>query len=95
MYLLLLAGRGNILYELIITNQLVSKCLQGLCCIGVMHQHHCDIVQVDKVIQLHGEVYVSRNEYHSGRGRIGVSKPAETLSELIIRSILCYSIDMD
>ena len=60
-----------------------------------MDQHHGQVVEVDEVVQLHGEVHVPRDEDHRGGGGVGVGEPPQGLAQLVISSILRYGVDMD
>ena len=48
-----------------------------------------------QVIQFHGEIDVSRDEDHCGGGGVGVGKPSQGLSQLVVCSIFGCGSDVD
>lgn len=60
-----------------------------------MDQDNGDVVNVSKVSQLGGEVDVTRYEDDGGGGGVGVSEPTQTLTELVVSSVLSNGIDVN
>lgn len=88
-------GCLHIFQKLLIADQRVGKDSKCLRRVFIVHKSDGDVVDVPKVVQLRGKVHISRDE-NDGRGRrIGVSKPAQALAELVISSILGHCTHMD
>ena len=68
-------GWLHILQELLKADQSVCKDPECFRCMLVVHQDDGDVVDVTEIIQLRGKIHISRDEDHSGRGRVGVRKP--------------------
>ena len=84
----------HVLKELIKVDECVSEHLECLAGLAVVHQDNGDVVDMTEISQLRGEVDITRDEDDRGGGGVGVGKPTETLTKLVISSILCYGIDM-
>ena len=85
----------HILKELIKVDEFVGEDLEGLAGLAVVHQDNGDVVDVPEVSQLRGEVDITGDEDDCGGGGVGVGKATETLTQLVVSSVLCNGIDMN
>ena len=86
--------RLHIFKELVEVDKGVSKDFEPLVGLGVVHQHYGNVMDVSEISQLRRKVDVTRNEDDRRRGGVGVGKPTETLTQLVVGSILGNGIDM-
>ena len=88
-------GSINILQEVVIVKALVCEDLEGFRSHPVVDEKDGEVVNVTEVVELRGEVDVTRDQHHGGRRGVGAGEATHALAELVICCVLGHGVDVN